>query len=243
MMHASNIGDHVPFLNTLSNEACASFALLGSRRSYGAGAPLIHEGEQAQELMVLHEGVAKVTARLDGGRAALMDIRIAGDVVGELAAVDLGPRSATVTACGDVVATVVPRHELLPFLLTNPDMALALNRVLCGRLRRSDRRRLEFGGYPVLVRVARVLVELAEQYGRPGRKAEFKIIDVNLSQSEFASLTGCTTHTVRKALAELRDSGHITTGARKTEVLDQDGLRKVARLSVSKASTRRYKAA
>ncbi|WP_059008626.1 Crp/Fnr family transcriptional regulator [Streptomyces specialis] len=230
MIHGSNTDDCAPFLDTLSGGERAAFAQLGSRRHYAVGDVLINEGDHAQELVVLHQGLVKVTARLDGDRVSLMDIRITGDVVGEVAAMDLGPRSATVTACGDVVATVVPRHELWPFLLANPEVSLALNRVLCGRLRRSDRWRLEFGGYPVLVRLARVLVQLAMSYGRHERNAVR--IDVNLSQSEFAALTGSTRHTVHKALAQLRMDKIISTGLRQTYVRDLARLRKVARLSV-----------
>ncbi|MBL1085911.1 Crp/Fnr family transcriptional regulator [Streptomyces actinomycinicus] len=230
MTHGSNPDDRARFLDMLPDGARAAFTLLGVRRRYAVGDVLINEGDHAQELVVLHEGLVKVTARLDGDRESLMDIKIAGDVVGELAAMDLGPRSATVTACGDVVATVVPGHELVPFLLANPETSLALNRLLCGRLRRSDRWRLEFGGYPVPVRLARVLVELAVSYGRPDRNTVR--IDVNLSQSEFAALTGSTTHTVHKALAQLRKDGLITTGIRQTHVRDLARLRKAARLSV-----------
>ncbi|MGX7763399.1 cyclic nucleotide-binding domain-containing protein [Streptomyces angustmyceticus] len=97
-------------------EARTAFTRLGTRCRYVAGDVLIHEGDHAQELLVLHEGLVKVTARLDRDRVWLMDIRVAGDLVGEVAAMGCGPRSATVTACGDVIATVVPRDELEPFL-------------------------------------------------------------------------------------------------------------------------------
>jgi CRP-like cAMP-binding protein len=112
-------------------------------------------------------------------------------------------------------------------------VSLAFNRVLCRRLRRSDRWRLEFGEYPVPVRLARVLVQLAMSYGRHERNAVR--IDVNLSQSEFAALTGSRTSTVHKALAKLRRDNIITTGERHTYVRDLARLRKVARLSVPTA--------
>ncbi|MBX9392508.1 Crp/Fnr family transcriptional regulator [Streptomyces sp. TRM72054] len=198
---------------------------------------LLHEGDHTQELVVLHEGLVKVSARLDRDRVSLMDIRIAGDVVGEMAAMGVGPRSATVTACGDVVAAVVPRHELEAFLLAHPEMSLSLIQMVCGRLRRSDRLRLELGGYPVPVRLARVLVELAESYGRPaetfrGPNWNKMRIEVNLSQSELAALTASTTDTVHKALAHLRKRKIITTGSRRTSVEDMARLRKAARMSV-----------
>ncbi|MFI0982144.1 Crp/Fnr family transcriptional regulator [Streptomyces sp. NPDC021093] len=233
MMHSSNLESRAPFFETLSEGARGVLARLGSRRSYSVGDVLISEGDHAQEVMVLQEGLVKVTGRLDGER--LMDIRIAGDIVGEVAAVDLGPRSATVTACGDVVATVVP----LGPLLADPEVSLALFRVLCCRVRRSDRLRLEFGGYPVLVRLARVLVELAVSYGRQERNAVR--IDVNLSQDEFAALVGSTAHTVHKALAQLRKDKLITTGCRQTYVNDLARLRKIARLSMPVAQRHGHK--
>lgn len=230
MTHGLNPGARAPFLDMLSDEARKAFTQLGSRRRYAAGDVLINEGDQAQELVVLHEGLVKVTGQLDGDRVSLMDIRVTGDVVGELAAMDLGTRSATVTACGDVVATLITGAELSPLLYANPEVLLALNRVLCGRMRRSDRRRLEFGEYPVLVRLARVLVEMATSYGR--RERNSVRIDVNLTQSEFAALIGSRTNTVHKALTRLREDELITTGCRQTYVRDLARLRKVARLSV-----------
>ncbi|MGW5098386.1 Crp/Fnr family transcriptional regulator [Streptomyces nodosus] len=230
MMQGSNPNGRAVFLNTLSPAARAAFTRLGTRRRYAVGDVLIHEGDHAQDLVVLHEGLVKVTARLDCGRVSLMDIRIAGDIVGEVAAMGVGPRSATVTACGDVAATVVPRHELEAFLLDHPEMSLSLIRMVCGRLRRSDRLRLEFGGYPVPVRLARVLVELAVTYGQPDRSS--LRIAVSLSQPEFAALTGAGTRSVHKALAQLRDKNIITTGLRQTWVRDLARLRKAARLSV-----------
>lgn len=242
MTLGSNPHSSAPFLDTLSPEVRADFTRLGTRRRYAGGDVLIHEGDHGQELVVLHEGLVKVTVRLDHDRESLMDIWIAGDIVGERAAMGLGPRSATVTACGDVVATVIPRHELTDFLLTHPEMSLSFTRMVCGRLSRSNRLRLELGRYPLPVRLARVLVELAELHGRPaetfrGPNWNKVRIDVNLSQLEFAALTASTTDTVHKALAHLRRREIITTGSRRISVEDMARLRTAARLSAPPGSS------
>nr|AYM48681.1 Crp/Fnr family transcriptional regulator [Streptomyces sp.] len=129
-----------------------------------------------------------------------------------------------------MIATVVPGDELEPFLRASPETSLAVRRMLCDWLRRSDRLRWELGGYPVPVRLARVLVELAATYGKPERNS--LRIDVNLSQSELAALTGAGTRSVQAALARLRDKNIISTGSRPTYVRDLAGLRKAAGLSV-----------
>ncbi|MFF5650867.1 Crp/Fnr family transcriptional regulator [Streptomyces collinus] len=92
MTQGSNPRSRATFLDTLSPEARAAFNRLGARRRYAVGDVLIHEGDHNQELVVLHEGLVKVTARLDSDRASLMDIWNAGDVVGERAA--MGGRAA-----------------------------------------------------------------------------------------------------------------------------------------------------
>jgi CRP/FNR family cyclic AMP-dependent transcriptional regulator len=237
MMHSTNPNSCAAFLDALSTGTRSAFTRLGTRLRYSVGDVLVHEGDHVQELVVLHEGLVKVTTRLDRDRVLLRDIRIAGEVLGEVAAMGVGPRSATVTSCGDVSATAIPRNELEPFLLAHPEASLALNRMLCGRLYRADRLRMELGAYPVRVRLARVLVELAESYGRPrrtlrGLDRNRVQIEVELSQSEFAALTASTTHTIHKALARLRQEKIITTGCRQTSVENMARLREAALLSV-----------
>ncbi|MEV5872622.1 Crp/Fnr family transcriptional regulator [Streptomyces sp. NPDC052101] len=221
--------DRAPFLDTLPEALRAGLRRLGSRRHYAPRDALISEGETTCDLMLLHEGIVKVTVRSDGGRPKLMDIRIAGDVVGEMAATDRKPRSATVTACGDVVATVIPQDDLRRFLSATPEAWQAYCGLFSSRLRRANRRFLDFAGYPVRVRLARVLVELAESYGRRGGWGEL-LIDVNLTQDEFAALAGSTRDTVQKELAQLRRDGLIRTGSRHTCIRDLRRLRETARL-------------
>ncbi|WP_435135241.1 Crp/Fnr family transcriptional regulator [Actinacidiphila sp. bgisy144] len=232
MTYRSEHTRHAKFLDTLSHEERAAFSQLGTPRLYAGGELLMREGEHVPELMVLHEGLVKVTARLDDQRVALLDIRMDGDIVGEFAVMDFGPRSATVTACGPVTATVVQRRELEP---ANPTIWKALCFMVAFGARRSVRWRLDFGGQQVDVRLARVLVELAESYGRPdpGRPGSGAVlIDVDLSQSEFAELIGSTRNTVHKHLAQLRHDRIISTGDRRTYVRDLRRLREKARLCV-----------
>ncbi|WP_030464629.1 Crp/Fnr family transcriptional regulator [Kitasatospora sp. NRRL B-11411] len=230
---------HVPFLDALTPDARTALVELGGKlRTFHAGEVLIEEGDDKQELWFLHQGEVKVTCQPDGRTARLMDIKGPGDVVGEVAVMDSGPRSATVTASTEVTATVVPWQDLQPFFRNHPDALYALYQVLGDRLRRSDRRRMEFGVYSVPVRLARLLVELAFSYGKAGLNAVR--IDVNLSQPEYAALIGSRTDAVHKALTTLRRAELITTNERRTHILNLAELRKAARLSVSVGRRRRH---
>lgn len=216
------------FIGGLHGAARADLLNLGSHRLFVSEEKLLHEGDRSNHVVLLHSGFAKVTARLENGREALLAIRSAGDVVGEMAAIDDAPRSATVTACGSVSANVVPNDELQSFLRRRPEVAITLAGMVVRRLRWANRRRVEFGGLPVKVRLARVLAELASRHGHSVRR--HLIIGVTLSQPELAALTGAAEITVHKALRDLRGDGLLTTGYRRITVLDLRRLRQTAGL-------------
>ncbi|MEV7121611.1 Crp/Fnr family transcriptional regulator [Kitasatospora griseola] len=228
MTYGSHMDGRALFLETLAEGTRTALERLGTRRHFAVGETLIREGDKSRDLVLLHAGLVKVTKRLGRRTASLMDIKIAGDVVGEIAAVDSGPRSATVTACRTVTATLIPWNNLLPFLQASPETAMALNQVLGQSLRSSILRRLEFSTYTAPVRLARVLVELANSYGKPGRNATR--IDVNLTQTEYADLIGCRTRTAHQALRGFRRADLISTEGQQTCIHDMPGLQRAARL-------------
>ncbi|MEF3117858.1 Crp/Fnr family transcriptional regulator [Streptomyces chrestomyceticus] len=232
MICGSDTNGYTPFLETLPAVVRMDFLKLGRRRHYATGAVLISEGDPADDLLFLHEGHVKVTARLNGEHGALMDIRVGGDAVGEMAIMDNGSRTATVTACCDVVASVIPQPELRRFLSATPEAWPAITKLFCDRLLRATRWRLELRGYPVKVRLARVLVELTVTHGCSTSRRHERRIDVNLTQAEFAALTGSKLRATQEALAQLSQEGLITTGERRTNVLNLEKLRKVALLDV-----------
>ncbi|WP_441247051.1 Crp/Fnr family transcriptional regulator [Kitasatospora sp. McL0602] len=197
---------------------------LGTQVHYPADRVLIRESEQTDFVLVLLEGVVKVTGRTHDDRDALLAVRMGGDLVGELAALDGRPRSATVTTCGPVTARSVTRGEFLDCTRRDPRVAQAVNESVVTKLRAATTHRLNFTGCDAATRLARVLHEIAVTYGEPvGAGAEIRW---PLTQPELATLSGTAEPTVHKALRRLRETGVISTGYRTIRVED------LARLSV-----------
>jgi CRP-like cAMP-binding protein len=210
----------------LSSPAAAELAELGTRCAFVAGKVLLREGELSTHVYLLVGGLVKVTATTPEGGFALLAIRVAGDLVGELAGLDGQPRSATVTAAGSVAARVIAQPVFSDFLNRHADAGVAVSRSVAGKLRWATQRRIDFGGCEVRVRLARVLVELAAAYGE--RAPAGIRIGVPLTQTELAALVGAAEPTVHQALAAFRRSGVIATGYRSTTILDLPALRAVA---------------
>ncbi|MEV6929468.1 Crp/Fnr family transcriptional regulator [Dactylosporangium sp. NPDC051485] len=227
---ATTVGWAAPgtYLHRLTEAARDELRAMAPRRRAEPGDVLIHQGALEHHVILLHGGISKVTALTSDGAEALLAIRVGGDLVGEMSALNDRPRSATVTACTPLAYSVIRRPHLQTFLARHPAAALALAGMVADRLRWANQFRVEFTAYPAKVRVARVLVKMALAYGR--RTPAGLEIGFELTQSELASLCGAAEVTVQKALRDFRHDGAIVTGYRTVTVTNLDTLRKAADL-------------
>ena len=147
------------------------------------------------------------------------------EVIGELSALEGNsqPRSASAVAVDTVAARVIPGAQFLDYLKRHPQAMVLLVRGLIGRLRDADRRRVEFGSFDTLNRVARLLAEMAQSGGRStGDGVE---LGVSLSQEELAGLVSASRESVTRALTTLRRRGLVTTRRKSVVVTDVAALR------------------
>jgi CRP-like cAMP-binding protein len=216
-------------MGRLDPSARAGLLRAGVSRRYEPGDVLIHEGLLESYVMLLQDALVKITVLLPAGRQALMAIRVSGDLVGEMSALNVVPRSATVTACRPSMIRQIGHDAFRQFLRQHTDAAIEVAGIVADRLRAANRRRADFASYPVKVRVARALAEMCSWYGRPVPAGV--VVDVDLTQSELATLCGAADITVHKVLRELRESGLIATEYRGFIIRDIEELRALAQLN------------
>jgi CRP/FNR family transcriptional regulator, cyclic AMP receptor protein len=210
-------------LSELTAEARDALLSMGTPRRVGSGHVLIREGEDTVHVVLLRQAYVKVTAGLENGREALINIRASGDVVGELSALDGGPRSATVTTCGQALVNTMTSADFRSFLGRYSEAALILSRRMAGQLRFATRRRADFTGCHVGTRLARVLVEIADTYGhRSGAGVRFA---VTLTQEELGAMVGAAEDSVHRELRKLAAEAIVDTKYRNILVLDMPRLR------------------
>jgi CRP-like cAMP-binding protein len=111
-------------------------ALMAEERTFHAGEVLMRQGEDGDVAYVLMQGAAEVLVMI-GGRETPVATLSGNEIVGEMALLTEGPRSATVRARGTVRALRLDRATLLRLLREFPGMALELLRVVTGRLERT----------------------------------------------------------------------------------------------------------
>ncbi len=121
----------LPLFSTMGKRQVRSLAKLASVRDYEPGASIVRVGEPGDSFYVLLEGRASVA-----GKSRVLR---PGDFFGEMALLDGGPRSATITATTSVRAMRLPRRSFTKAIDQDPRMGLAIMAVLAARVRRIER--------------------------------------------------------------------------------------------------------
>jgi CRP/FNR family transcriptional regulator, cyclic AMP receptor protein len=211
----------------LTPQERADLARHGRPRRLRAGASLFTEGSRSEIVVVVISGRVKVFTSAEDGAEVVLAVRGPGALLGELAAIDQQPHSASVRSLEPVEVLTVGLREFTAFLEAHPRTMWLLMRILVNRLRDADRKRIEFGVHDTLNRVARRLVELVDRFGESTESGI--MITLPLTQDELASWVGASREAVTKALRTLRDRGYVRTQRRMITVVDIEGLRRHAR--------------
>ena len=217
------------FLAGLDTPVLHDFLAAGDLVRFRKRQALISEGDQVNDMFLLLDASVKVTARLEAGGSALLAIRAGGDVVGEITAIDGGARTATVSACGHqpVVAVRLSRDDMHGLLDRHPSAAVSLASALSRKLRAASRRQVDMIDCTAKVGMARVVLELAEDYGHPADRGG-TLISVNLTQIELGTLVGVGETTAQRALRDLRKDGLVTSFGRRLLIPSVAKLRSAA---------------
>jgi CRP/FNR family cyclic AMP-dependent transcriptional regulator len=153
----------------------------------------------------------------------LLGFRGDGDIVGELAAISGGKRSASVRALEDVEVLELTAEDFKQLLLDNPTAHWALTEVLVTRQQEGSDF-VQLTQQTISVQVPRILAMLAD---RVGREMENGIqLGYPRKQEELAALLGISRESVSSALTKLSARGLLEYKGGRTIVRDLEGLRK-----------------
>jgi len=194
----------------------------GTERWYEAGERVVAEGDASSFVVVILSGWVVASVVTERGGQLILAIRGTSDIVGDLAAIDGGPRSATLSSIGRTRTMIVSGDRFRHFLVRFPRANRVLLRVLGARLRDSDRERQALVSFTLIQRLARLLIELADRGGIP--TPEGVAIDISLAQQDLAASVGATREGAARALRVLRESGAICTGPRRVVVARRELL-------------------
>jgi CRP/FNR family transcriptional regulator, cyclic AMP receptor protein len=171
------------------------------------GQILFGRGDAGTQLYLVADGQIRLAIATSDGRELSFQGAVAGDLIGEIAVLDGGPRSAEATALTPVTVFVIERSAFREVWSRNPAIADAVVTFLCRRLRDVSDRLEAVALYPMEVRLARfLLVALGERKAAPGKRVP---LELGFTQSELALLLGASRPKINSALRLLEEAGAI----------------------------------
>jgi CRP/FNR family cyclic AMP-dependent transcriptional regulator len=174
---------------------------------FGKGQILFARGDVGTHLYVVADGQVRLAIATSDGRELSFQIATAGDLIGEIAVLDGGPRSAEATALTPVTAYVLERSVFRELRSASSGISEAVIAFLCWRLRDASDRLESIALYPMEVRLARfLLVALGDRQAPPGRRVP---LELGFTQGELALLLGASRPKINAALGTLETAGAI----------------------------------
>ncbi len=197
--------------------------LLREAREHSAkkGKALLEQGDEGDFLLILLEGQVRITVYTSNGREIVLDYAGAGSVLGEIALLDGGPRTASVIAMEPVRYLTLSRGVFERVIADNHHIALRLMRELAQRLRRANQTIENDRAYAAAPRLARFLLRLLANNGEGDPV-------IALSQTELAMFAGISRENINRQLNLWSQAGLVALDQGKVRVLDREWLEDVA---------------
>jgi CRP-like cAMP-binding protein len=210
------------FLDRLSAGDRAVLEELFIVRDYAHGEIVISHLDEDRDVFFVLEGRLRATLYSRSGHEVNYRDVGPGDVVGELAAIDGAPRSATVEALEPARLGRLSAAAFRELVKTRPELNAILLEHLSAQIRRLTERVFEFSTLLVRDRLIRELLRLAEASGGPEGRAEIRPAP---TQFELAHRISCHREVVSREMSRLAKAGLVEKREGALIVCDLDQLR------------------
>jgi CRP-like cAMP-binding protein len=210
-----------PFFTGLDGRIVERLVPHALTRKVKRGTLLFRKGDAGSNLYAVCAGAVRVSAPSDQGKDAIFNLIVPGEIFGEVAFLDGGPRTADAVMIESGELMVVERRDFLPLLKDYPELALRLLEVLCGRLRHTSQQVEDIVFLGLEPRLAKALLHL---YDHPSFKASQKF---KVTQRDISQLIGASRESVNKQLRSWERRKWLKLNRGGLVILALDALRRL----------------
>jgi CRP-like cAMP-binding protein len=184
-----------PIFCDLDPEAFDQLCRYGKHTTLKRGATIFSKGDPGNSLYAVISGTVKISVSSVDGRNAILNLIGAGEIFGEVAVLDGLARTADATANTNCEIFVIDRREFLPFVRSQPVLAMKFIELLCTRLRWTSDQVEQVILQDLPGRLASALIRLTEKHKlAPGGRT------IAVTQQEISEMVGMTRESINKQL-------------------------------------------
>jgi CRP/FNR family transcriptional regulator, cyclic AMP receptor protein len=208
----------------LPREALIELDRIKHARTFAPGDQLFNEGSPVDEVMIVCQGCATLTLSSSNGKALVLGVSEAGEVLALSSAISGRHHEVSAEAIGKTTVASIHRPEFLKFLERFPPAALNAGAELSRKMNRAyDKIRLVGAGLSVRQRLAAWLLSLQENYSNRD-----DLITVALTHEQIAQILGVSRESVTRGLSELKKRKIVEVRGIHVHVRDRNRLHSIA---------------
>jgi CRP/FNR family transcriptional regulator, cyclic AMP receptor protein len=200
---------------SLPEESLVALAAHAQERRVLRGDTLFQRGDPGDTMLVILAGEVRLALPGAAGRDQILRILKAGDVFGEIAMLDGGPRTADAGALTNCRLLVLERRYVLSQVEKDSTLALSLIKFVCNRLRTADTQIDAMAFDDLGRRLAASLLNLTQAHGHQR---------VDLTQSVLGEMIGASREAVNRKLREWEQAGLVALSPGRIIVHDAQRL-------------------
>ncbi len=206
----------VSLFASFSDQQITTLLTYVQHRSFARNVYVMHAGEETDSLYVMLSGKAKVVLTDDHGREVILGHMGPQVFFGEMGILDDQPRSASVYTLEPCEMLRLSKSGFMTCVKEHSEVAMLVIRNLVKRLRAADRKIESLALVDVSGRVARLLIDLAQETGG-------KLVVARApAKQEIARMIGASREMVSRMIKELEQRALIRIDRRSIIILDRE---------------------
>lgn len=198
--------------NDLTPEEREFLAARAKRRQNERGRTIFSQGDRANEMFLLKSGRVKLTRLFENGNEITLDIRKAGDFIGETVLAEAGVYPVSAVCLEPVLTCGFAKDQLEGIILERPNIGLQIIRNLSAQISQLTNRVEDMAISGIAERLLRLLTRLAAEHGTP--QGEGILLPLLLTHEELGFLLGAHRVSVTRAMQELKQAGWLAKNGR-----------------------------
>jgi CRP-like cAMP-binding protein len=184
-----------PIFCDLDPEALDQLCRYAKYSTLKRGTTIVSKGDPGNSLIAVISGTVKISVSSPDGRSAILNLIGPGETFGEIAVLDGLARTADATANTNCEIYVIDRRDFLPFVRSQPALAMKFIELLCTRLRWTSDQVEEVILQNLPGRLASALLRLTEKH-----KLALGGRTIAITQQEISEMVGMTRESINKQL-------------------------------------------
>ncbi len=196
-------------------EDLAAMNSIAADKTWAPGTTIFQRGDEGDGMIVVLAGRVRLSLLARDGREISLKHAGPGEIIGEIALLDGGPRSADATALTRTEGCFLPRAGFQRLLDRRPGLLRAVIPFLCARLRDTNELVESLALLPIEARLARfMLKQMALEAIDESAEASLAL---PMSQSDLASLIGASRPKLNRVLMAWEKTGLIARDGKRLQ--------------------------